>query len=149
MAVASVARKLRELGADPVERDFTTDNGNRILDLHGLEITDPEALEAQINQIPGVVTVGLFAKRGADVLLLAAPEVFRFSIAKWHATARALTQPAKNQRTDCTDLYSSPFCFECQYLKKKSITARVFLRLARDWERQAWRQHRRSTPRIA
>ena len=74
MAVASVARKLRELGADPVERDFTTDNGNRILDLHGLEITDPEALEAQINQIPGVVTVGLFAKRGADVLLLAAPE---------------------------------------------------------------------------
>lgn len=70
MAVQSVARLLRELGGKPVERDFTTDNGNRILDVHGLHIDDPVAMEARINQIPGVVTVGLFAQRGADVLLL-------------------------------------------------------------------------------
>lgn len=70
MALASVARALRALGGNPVERDFTTDNGNRILDVSGLSITDPVALEQKINQIPGVVTVGLFAERGADVLLL-------------------------------------------------------------------------------
>ena len=70
MALASVARALRSLGGNPVERDFTTDNGNRILDVSGLSITDPVALEQKINQIPGVVTVGLFAERGADVLLL-------------------------------------------------------------------------------
>jgi ribose 5-phosphate isomerase A len=49
---------------------FTTDNGNIILDVHGLRITDPVAMESEINQIPGVVTVGLFARRPADVLLL-------------------------------------------------------------------------------
>ncbi len=70
MALRAVAAKLREFGGSPVERDFTTDNGNRILDVHGLSITDPHALEAAINQIPGVVCVGLFAARGADVLLL-------------------------------------------------------------------------------
>ena len=70
MAVQSVARFLKELGGNPVERDFTTDNGNRILDVHGLRIDDPVALESRINQMPGVVTVGLFAQRGADVLLL-------------------------------------------------------------------------------
>ena len=70
MALASVARALRALGGNPVERDFTTDNGNRILDVSGLSITAPVALEQKINQIPGVVTVGLFAQRGADVLLL-------------------------------------------------------------------------------
>lgn len=70
MATHSVARALRELGGNPVERDFVTDNGNRILDVHGLSIVDPVALEAQINAIAGVVTVGLFARRGADVLLL-------------------------------------------------------------------------------
>ena len=70
MALASVSRALRALGGNPVERDFTTDNGNRILDVSGLSITDPVALEQKINQIPGVVTVGLFAQRGADVLLL-------------------------------------------------------------------------------
>ncbi len=70
MAVASVARAMRAIGGNPVERDFTTDNGNRILDVSGLSIQDPVALEMQINQIPGVVTVGLFAKRGADILLL-------------------------------------------------------------------------------
>ena len=49
---------------------FTTDNGNVILDVHGLSIIDPSALEAKIRAIDGVVTVGLFAARGADVILL-------------------------------------------------------------------------------
>ena len=53
---------------------FTTDNGNRILDVKGLSITDPVALEDAVNAMPGVVTVGLFARRGADVLLLGTPE---------------------------------------------------------------------------
>lgn len=74
MARNSVARQLRALGGDPVERDFTTDNGNRILDVKGLSITDPVALEDAVNAMPGVVTVGLFARRGADVLLLGTPE---------------------------------------------------------------------------
>ena len=74
MARNSVARQLRVLGGDPVERDFTTDNGNRILDVKGLSITDPVALEDAVNAMPGVVTVGLFARRGADVLLLGTPE---------------------------------------------------------------------------
>jgi ribose 5-phosphate isomerase A len=59
------------LGGTAVPREgFTTDNGNIILDVHGLRITDPVAMESEINQIPGVVTVGLFARRPADVLLL-------------------------------------------------------------------------------
>jgi ribose 5-phosphate isomerase A len=49
---------------------FTTDNGNLILDVRGLSIVDPVTLESAINQIPGVVTVGLFARRGADVILV-------------------------------------------------------------------------------
>ncbi|MCK2125141.1 ribose-5-phosphate isomerase RpiA [Thauera aromatica] len=72
MASTHVARELRRLGGEPKLREgFVTDNGNRILDVHGLSITDPMALEARINQIVGVVTNGLFAERGADVLLLA------------------------------------------------------------------------------
>jgi ribose 5-phosphate isomerase A len=72
MARSYVARQLVKLGGQPVLREgFTTDNGNVILDVHGLTILDPIALEAAINQIPGVVTNGLFARRGADVLLLA------------------------------------------------------------------------------
>ena len=55
-------------------RDFVTDNGCSILDAAGLEIKDPKALEAEINSWPGVVTVGLFAARGADVLLLGTAE---------------------------------------------------------------------------
>lgn len=70
MAVACVSRTLRAMGGNPVERDFTTDNGNRILDVAGLDMSDPKALETKINQIPGVVTVGLFAHRGADVVLV-------------------------------------------------------------------------------
>lgn len=74
MARAQVARELRILGGEPRLREgFVTDNGNLILDVHGLSITDPRAMETALNQIVGVVTNGLFALRGADVLLLAAP----------------------------------------------------------------------------
>jgi ribose 5-phosphate isomerase A len=74
MARAQVARELATLGGRPVLREgFVTDNGNLILDVHGLQITDPVALETRIDGIVGVVTNGLFAKRGADVLLLATP----------------------------------------------------------------------------
>lgn len=72
MARALVARELVKLGGTPRLREgFVTDNGNVILDVHDLAIANPAELEARINQIPGVVTNGLFARRGADVLLLA------------------------------------------------------------------------------
>jgi ribose 5-phosphate isomerase A len=71
MAKSHVARELVKLGGQPQLRDFTTDNGNVIIDVHGLTISDPVATEAQINQIVGVVTNGLFASRAANVLLLA------------------------------------------------------------------------------
>lgn len=71
MARSLVARELAALGGRPVHRaGVVTDNGNHILDVHGLSIEDPVALETQINQVAGVVTVGLFARRPADVLLL-------------------------------------------------------------------------------
>jgi ribose 5-phosphate isomerase A len=71
MARSYVARQLVKLGGQPVWREgVITDNGNLILDVHGLRITDPVGLETQINQIVGVVTVGLFAKRPADVLIV-------------------------------------------------------------------------------
>lgn len=74
MARNFLIRELTRLGGTPRLREgFVTDNGNQILDVHGLRITQPRELEEQINQIPGVVTVGLFAARGADVLLLGAP----------------------------------------------------------------------------
>lgn len=73
MARSHVARELVKLGGQPQLRDFTTDNGNLILDVHGLTISDPIAMEAKINQIVGVVTNGLFAARPANVLLLATP----------------------------------------------------------------------------
>jgi ribose 5-phosphate isomerase A len=73
MARSYVARQLVKLGGQPVWRErILTDNGNPILDVHGLKITDPKSLEAAINQIAGVVTVGLFAHRRADVLIVAA-----------------------------------------------------------------------------
>jgi ribose 5-phosphate isomerase A len=71
MARSYVARELVKMGGQPKLRDFTTDNGNVILDVWGLTILDPVAMEAKINQIVGVVTNGLFAARPADVLLLA------------------------------------------------------------------------------
>ena len=75
MARSYVARELVRLGGYPEWRmSFTTDNGNVILDVSGLSITDPGALEDRINAIAGVVTVGLFARRGADVILLGTPD---------------------------------------------------------------------------
>ncbi len=75
MARSFVGREMVKLDGDPELRDgFTTDNGNLILDVHGLSITDPVALETRINQIPGVVTCGIFAQRPADVLLLGSPD---------------------------------------------------------------------------
>ena len=72
MARSLVAREiLATTGGQPVWREgVKTDNGNWVLDIHGLSITDPVALEAQINQIPGVVAVGLFARRPADVVIV-------------------------------------------------------------------------------
>jgi ribose 5-phosphate isomerase A len=71
MSQSMVALEMIKLGGRPVYRnDFITDNGNIILDVHGLEILEPMALEQKINNIPGVVTNGLFAMRGADSLLI-------------------------------------------------------------------------------
>ncbi|MFT5219579.1 MAG: ribose 5-phosphate isomerase A [Planctomycetota bacterium] len=78
MATELVARALRELGGDPRLRNgFVTDNGNLILDVHGLQITDALQMETQINQIAGVVCVGLFAHRPADVLILGSDQGVR------------------------------------------------------------------------
>lgn len=75
MARSYVGRELVKLGGDPVYREgVVTDNGNVILDVHHLEIMEPKKLETEINQIAGVVTNGLFARKGADVLLLGTPE---------------------------------------------------------------------------
>ncbi|MFO1456657.1 MAG: ribose-5-phosphate isomerase RpiA [Steroidobacteraceae bacterium] len=75
MARSYVARELARRGGQPVWREsFVTDNGNQILDVHGLQILDPPALELELNQIAGVVTVGLFARRPADVVLVGRPE---------------------------------------------------------------------------
>lgn len=75
LARAQVARALAALGGRPVWREgVVTDNGNVILDVHDLKITDPVRLESDINQIVGVVTNGLFARRGADVVLLGTPD---------------------------------------------------------------------------
>ena len=71
MARSLVARALVRLGGRPERREgFVTDNGNEILDVHGLDILDPPALESELNHIAGAVTNGLFARRGADVVLV-------------------------------------------------------------------------------
>jgi len=71
MAQSVVARELVKIGGIPeLRQGFTTDNGNIIIDVKGLEIMEPCKLESELNNIPGVVTVGLFANRPADVLLL-------------------------------------------------------------------------------
>ena len=71
MARSLVARELLKLGGQPIWREGTvTDNGNWILDVHHWQLTDPVAMERDINQFPGVVSVGLFARRGADVVVV-------------------------------------------------------------------------------
>lgn len=71
MAQSFVARKMVKMRGQPIWREnFITDNGNHILDVHNLSISNPVELETRINQIPGVVTVGLFAARPADVLII-------------------------------------------------------------------------------
>lgn len=82
MAREHVARELVKLGGQPKLRDFTTDNGNVILDVHGLTIADPVELETRINAIVGVVTNGLFASRPANVLLLATADGVKTLTAK-------------------------------------------------------------------
>jgi ribose 5-phosphate isomerase A len=75
MARSLVARRLAGMGGQPVLRQgFRTDNGNEILDVHNLSITDPSALEGQIGLLAGVVEVGIFARRGADLLLVASDD---------------------------------------------------------------------------
>jgi len=72
MAQSFVARRLVKMRGQPIWREnFVTDNGNHILDVHNLSITNPPELETRINQIPGVITNGIFAQRPADVLLIA------------------------------------------------------------------------------
>lgn len=78
MARSHVARQIVKLGGNPVYRDgFVTDNGNIILDIHGLQIVDPSRLETDLNQIVGVVTNGLFAHRPADVLIMGTKDGIR------------------------------------------------------------------------
>jgi ribose 5-phosphate isomerase A len=74
MAAAQVTRAVRKLGGTALLRNgFVTDNGNQILDVSGLHVTNPIALESDLNQIVGTVTNGLFARRGADILLVGTP----------------------------------------------------------------------------
>jgi ribose 5-phosphate isomerase A len=83
MARSYVGRRLLALGAKPELREnYRTDNGNLIIDCYGLEILDPPALEAELNNIAGVVTNGIFARRPADLLVLGAPEGVRTLRAK-------------------------------------------------------------------
>ena len=78
MAQGFVARQLIKLRASPVWREgFVTDNGNHILDVHDLVISNPLEMETRLNQIPGIVTVGIFAHRPADILLIADEDIVR------------------------------------------------------------------------
>ena len=74
MARSFIGREIVKMGGKPILRTgFTTDNGNIIIDIHGLEIMEPVKMETHFNQLPGVVTIGLFAQRPADVLILGTP----------------------------------------------------------------------------
>jgi ribose 5-phosphate isomerase A len=76
MARSLIGREIVKRGGQPVWRDgVITDNGNWIIDVHGWQITDPAALETELNQLPGIVTVGLFARRPADVVLIGEHEM--------------------------------------------------------------------------
>ncbi|MCG5516851.1 MULTISPECIES: ribose-5-phosphate isomerase RpiA [unclassified Ectothiorhodospira] len=78
MARSYVAREILKMGGQPeLRQGFTTDNGNLILDIHNLQIANPVELEGQLNQIAGVVTVGIFARRPADVLILSGKDGVR------------------------------------------------------------------------
>lgn len=78
MARSHVARKITAMGGVPVYRDgFVTDNGNRILDIHNLDLRDPRKVETQLDQVTGVVSNGLFVRRAADRLLLAGAQGIR------------------------------------------------------------------------
>ena len=78
MARSMIARELVKRGGQPVYREgFVTDNGNQILDVHNLEIMEPAKLEDELNNIPGIVTVGLFALRPADVLIIGTEDGIR------------------------------------------------------------------------
>ena len=78
MARSKIARHIEQAGCEARYREgFVTDNGNHILDVHGLSITRPVEFEGELNQLPGVVTVGLFARRPADVLIIGSDEGVR------------------------------------------------------------------------
>jgi len=78
MAQEFVSQRLVKLRGQPIWREgFVTDNGNHILDVHDLHITNPVELESRLNQIPGIVTVGIFANRPADILLIASDDGVR------------------------------------------------------------------------
>ena len=78
MGRSYVAREIVKLGGEPLLREgFVTDNGNVILDIHNMEILDPVELEQELNNVVGIVTNGLFAMRGADVLILAGADGVR------------------------------------------------------------------------
>jgi ribose 5-phosphate isomerase A len=78
MAQSFVARKMVKMRGQPIWREnFVTDNGNHILDVHNLQISNPLEMESRINNIPGVVTVGIFANRPADVLVVASDSGIR------------------------------------------------------------------------
>ena len=78
MAQSFVAKQLLKLRAQPIWREgFVTDNGNHILDVHDLAIPNPLEMETRLNQIPGILTVGIFANRAADVLLIAGDDGVR------------------------------------------------------------------------
>ncbi|MBT8077409.1 MAG: ribose-5-phosphate isomerase RpiA [Gammaproteobacteria bacterium] len=78
MAQAFVARQIIKMGGRPVWREgFVTDNGNHIIDIHDLAISNPLEMETRINQVPGILTVGIFAHRAADVLLVASDQGVR------------------------------------------------------------------------
>ena len=83
MARSFIARQMVKFGGKPVlQEGFTTDNGNLILDVHNPEIMEPMKLEQEINMLPGVVTVGIFAHRPADVLILGGPDGARTILPK-------------------------------------------------------------------
>lgn len=83
MAQSFIGRQMVKLGGKPVLREgFVTDNGNIIIDVHNLEITEPLKMEQEINMLPGIVTVGIFAHRPADVLILGGADGVRTLTAK-------------------------------------------------------------------